>query len=38
MILFKAVSNLKMMLKNGGKIFGMVPYLYHYHAPLRFKI
>ena len=30
---FKAVSNLKKMLKNDGKIFGMVPYLYHYHAP-----
>jgi SAM-dependent methyltransferase len=30
---FRAVSNLKMMLKNGGKVFGYVPYLYHYHAP-----
>ena len=34
---FRAVSNLKMMLKNGGKIFGMVPYLYHYHAPQDLK-
>lgn len=34
---FKAVSNLKKMLKNGGKIFGMVPYLYHYHAPQDLK-
>tara|TARA_A100001015_G_scaffold230320_1_gene260572 strand:- start:5549 stop:6112 length:564 start_codon:yes stop_codon:yes gene_type:complete len=34
---FKAVSNLRMMLKNGGRIFGMVPYLYHYHAPLDLK-
>ena len=30
---FKAVTNLKKMLKNDGKIYGMVPYLYHYHAP-----
>ena len=34
---FKAVSNLKMMLKKGGKIFGYVPYLYHYHAPQDLK-
>ena len=34
---FRAVSNLKMMLKNGGKIFGYVPYLYHYHAPQDLK-
>ena len=34
---FKAVSNLKKMLKNDGKIFGMVPYLYHYHAPQDLK-
>ena len=26
-----------MMLKNGGKIFGYVPYLYHYHAPQDLK-
>ena len=30
---FRAVSNLKKMLKKNGKIYGMVPYLYHYHAP-----
>ena len=34
---FKAVSNLKKMLKDGGKIYGMVPYLYHYHAPKDLK-
>ena len=34
---FKAVSNLKKMLKEGGKIYGMVPYLYHYHAPKDLK-
>jgi len=34
---FKAVSNLKKMLKDDGKIFGMVPYLYHYHAPQDLK-
>jgi SAM-dependent methyltransferase len=31
---FKAVENLKKMLKPGGKLFGYVPYLYRYHAPL----
>jgi len=30
---FKAVDNLKKMLKNNGIIYGYVPYLYHYHAP-----
>ena len=34
---FKAVSNLKKMLKDDGKIFGYVPYLYHYHAPQDLK-
>ena len=34
---FKAVSNLKKMLKESGKIYGMVPYLYHYHAPKDLK-
>ena len=28
---------LKKMLKDGGKIYGMVPYLYHYHAPKDLK-
>ena len=30
---FKAVGNLKKMLKNNGTIYGYVPYLYYYHAP-----
>ena len=34
---FKAVINLKKMLKNNGIIFGYVPYLYHYHAPKDLK-
>ena len=34
---FKAVENLKKMLKDNGKIYGMVPYLYHYHAPKDLK-
>ena len=36
---FKAVDNLKKMLKNNGTIYGYVPYLHHYHAPsnLRFQ-
>ena len=34
---FKAVSNLQRMLKKNGKIYGMVPYLYHYHAPKDLK-
>ena len=34
---FKAVENLRKMLKKDGEIFGMVPYLYHYHAPKDLK-
>ena len=34
---FKAVSNLQRMLKKNGVIYGMVPYLYHYHAPKDLK-
>ena len=34
---FKAVENLKKMLIDNGKIYGMVPYLYHYHAPKDLK-
>ena len=34
---FKAVSNLRSMLKENGVIYGMVPYLYHYHAPKDLK-
>ena len=34
---FLAVNNLKSMLKNNGTLFGYVPYLYHYHAPLNLK-
>ena len=30
---FKAVENLKLMLKENGIIYGFVPYLYNYHAP-----
>ena len=30
---FKAVKNLKNMLKENGVLYGYVPYLYHYHAP-----
>jgi SAM-dependent methyltransferase len=30
---FKAIKNLRSMLKEKGEIYGMVPYLYHYHAP-----
>ena len=30
---FKAVSNLKKMLKKDGTIYGYVPYLFYYHAP-----
>ena len=30
---FKAIENLNKMLKINGKIFGYVPFLYHYHAP-----
>ena len=34
---FKAVYNLKKMLKNDGVIYGYVPYLYYYHAPKNLK-
>ena len=34
---FKAINNLKKMLKNEGVIYGYVPYLYHYHAPKNLK-
>ena len=34
---FKAVNNLREMLKEQGTIFGYVPYLYHYHAPRDLK-
>ena len=34
---FKAVANLKKLLKENGIIYGMVPYLYHYHAPQDLK-
>ena len=30
---FKAINNLKTMLKDGGVLYGMVPYIYSYHAP-----
>tara|TARA_Y100001958_G_C21059930_1_gene423091 strand:- start:70 stop:744 length:675 start_codon:yes stop_codon:yes gene_type:complete len=34
---FKAVFNLKRMLKKNGKIYGYVPYLFYYHAPSDLK-
>ena len=34
---FKAINNLKKMLKPNGIIYGYVPYLYHYHAPKDLK-
>ena len=34
---FKAVFNLKRMLKNNGRIYGYVPYLFYYHAPTDLK-
>ena len=34
---FKAIDNLKKMLKEQGTIFGYVPYLYKYHAPNNLK-
>ena len=34
---FRAVENLKQMLTENGKIFGYVPFLYHYHAPKSLK-
>ena len=35
---FKAVENLKKMLKPNGIIFGYAPYLYFYHAPKDLKL
>ena len=34
---FKAVENLKKMLKPNGIIYGYVPYLFYYHAPNNLK-
>tara|TARA_B100000780_G_C21113277_1_gene450124 strand:- start:525 stop:1199 length:675 start_codon:yes stop_codon:yes gene_type:complete len=34
---FKAIENITKLLKDGGKVYGMVPYLYHYHAPNNLK-
>ena len=34
---FKAVENLKKILKSNGKIYGYAPYLYHYHAHKNLK-
>ena len=34
---FKAVNNLKSMLKKEGIVFGYVPFLFHYHAPSDLK-
>ena len=34
---FKAIINLRKMLKENGRVYGMVPYLYHYHAPKNLK-
>lgn len=34
---FKAIQNLRLMLKKNGLIYGFVPYLYNYHAPLNLK-
>ena len=34
---FRAVNNLKKMLKNNGTIYGYVPYLFYYHAPQDLK-
>lgn len=34
---FKAIQNLRLMLKKNGIIYGFVPYLYNYHAPLNLK-
>ena len=30
---FKAINNLKTMLKDNGVLYGYAPYIYHYHAP-----
>ena len=34
---FKAIENLRSMLKDNGIIYGFVPYLYNYHAPKDLK-
>ena len=34
---FKAIENLRSMLKDNGIIYGFVPYLYKYHAPIDLK-
>ena len=34
---FKAINNLKKMLKDNGTIYGYVPYLFYYHAPKDLK-
>ena len=34
---FKAVKNLRKMLKDDGILYGYVPYLYQYHAPKDLK-
>lgn len=34
---FKATNNLRKMLKENGKVFGYVPFLYQYHAPNNLK-
>jgi hypothetical protein len=34
---FKAVENLRSMLKDDGMMYGFVPYLYNYHAPKDLK-
>ena len=30
---FMAIENIHKLLKDDGEVYGMVPYLYHYHAP-----
>ena len=34
---FNAIQNLRSMLKNDGVMYGFVPYLYNYHAPIDLK-
>ena len=34
---FSAIQNLRSMLKDNGAIYGFVPYLYSYHAPIDLK-
>ena len=34
---FTAIQNLKLMLKENGIMYGFVPYLYNYHAPVDLK-